>query len=117
MSPITIFLKNCFLCTNNELASAIQVSDRRFLNLAALTHDLVSATQIFLDTSLLIFELDKTGIVLYNYTTQIDSKQEIILTPFNYYQRVSKIVLCFVRATSLTADRYARVLLIANINH
>jgi len=27
--------------------------------------------------------------VLYNYTAQIDSTQEIILTTFNYYQRVS----------------------------
>jgi len=52
---VTIFLKNRFLCTNNELASAIQVSDCRFLNLAALTYGLVSVTQIFPDTSLLIF--------------------------------------------------------------
>ena len=46
MSPITIFFKNRFRSTNNELASAIQVSDRRFLNLAALTHGLVSELQI-----------------------------------------------------------------------
>ena len=37
-----------FSCTNNGLASAIQVSDRRFLNLAALTHGLVSELQIYL---------------------------------------------------------------------
>jgi len=29
--------------------------------------------------------LDKLGIVLYSYTTQIDFMQEIILMPFNYY--------------------------------